>query len=406
MARSGDIEDRGSRTIGDALLPRSNSLNLIRLLLASLVVLSHAVSLGGYGSETILGWTSIRTLAVFSFFGISGYLIAGSAEANGAARFLWHRLLRIFPAYWACLALTAAVFGWLGWMQLHPTAGLSAYLHQPAGPVGYVVRNSWLHLTQISISGTLAHVPFPYAWNGSIWTLFYEFICYLIIGVLAFAGAMRHRIAVVGFALGVWVVEIVITSTPVLNAQFDAFHHWELTNVLRFVPVFLVGSIIYLYRHQIPDSSWLAFGSVALMGGSYLIPVGAGIPAASLTRSDLSALLLVYPILWLGAHLPGRSIGVSNDYSYGLYIYAFPAAQLLALWGVFRWGYLPYVILTFLMAGALAVASWWLIEKRSLRLKDIGRSPTRTASSTGQYTGRQRSDLLSSPTRTCAEVGD
>ena len=141
--------------------------------------------------------------------------------------------------------------------------------------------------------------------------------------------------------------------------------------------MFLTGAAIYIYRKEIPDSGWLALGSLAATFAIYLIPVGNGIPGLTLTRADLSAFLLVYPTLWLGAHLPGRSIGVPNDYSYGLYIYAFPVAQLLALWGAYRWGYAAYVGLTFLVAATLAVASWWLIEQRFLRLKDLGRSSSR-----------------------------
>ena len=75
MARSGATVSRMHQSLGDALDPRSNSLNLIRLLLAVIVVVSHGMTLGGYGSELILGHTTtFGSLAVFCFFGISGYL--------------------------------------------------------------------------------------------------------------------------------------------------------------------------------------------------------------------------------------------------------------------------------------------------------------------------------------------
>jgi peptidoglycan/LPS O-acetylase OafA/YrhL len=78
-------------SLGAALLPRSNSLNLLRLVLAGAVVLSHSIELGGYGSEHLLRWTTLGSIAVYCFFGISGYLIAGSARAHSFGRFLWHR---------------------------------------------------------------------------------------------------------------------------------------------------------------------------------------------------------------------------------------------------------------------------------------------------------------------------
>jgi len=59
---------------------RVNGLNLIRLFLAVTVVISHPWSLGGYGSEDLLHWLTPGTPAVYGFFGISGYLIAASAD--------------------------------------------------------------------------------------------------------------------------------------------------------------------------------------------------------------------------------------------------------------------------------------------------------------------------------------
>ncbi len=363
--------------MGDALQPRSNSLNLLRLVLAAMVVFSHSITLGGYGVEYVLHWTTLGTLAVFCFFGISGYLIARSAEGHAFGRFVWHRALRILPAFWVCLVVVAFGFAWLGWLHSDHACGFSCFVQGPSSPLRYVTHNAFLRTTQLTVAGTLRGVPFPYAWNGSTWTLFYEFICYLLVGVLGLVGALRARAAVVTVAAVAWALLVVVTAVPSLNIQFNAFHHWELTNILRFVPVFLTGTIIYLYRERIPDSGWIAVGSIVAMLLTYLIPIGNGVPSTTLTRSDLFAALLAYPTLWLGAHLPGRSIGTRNDYSYGLYIYAFPVAQLLALWGVYKWGYAPYTALTFLAVAPLAAASWWLVEKRCLRLKDVAGPWTR-----------------------------
>ena len=142
--------------------------------------------------------------------------------------------------------------------------------------------------------------------------------------------------------------------------------------LLLLVPVFLVGSVLYLYRSSIPDSGWLALCCIALMAISILVPVGGnGVPEYTLTRGDIAAPLIAYPMLWLGAHVPWPQIGARNDYSYGVYIYAYPVAGLLTLWGVNRWGYMPYTVLTVVVVAPLAVASWWIVEKRSLRLRNV-----------------------------------
>ena len=160
---------------------------------------------------------------------------------------------------------------------------------------------------------------------------------------------------------------------PHLDAEFNAVHHIDLCNLLSFVPVFLAGSLVYLYRDRIPDSGWLAWACLAVVAGGYLLPVGGGVPDLTLTASDLTVVFLAYPLLWLGLHLPLQRVGRQNDYSYGVYIYAFPVQQLLALWGVARWGYWPYALTAVAATAPLAVASWWLVEKHALRLKRLGR---------------------------------
>ena len=115
------------------------------------------------------------------FFGISGFLIAGSAVRNRPGRYLWQRVLRIFPGLWVCLAVTALLFGLVACYHA-PLAhcGLSCYVSAPDGPFGYVYRNALLpnaYLYQFTIATTPHGVPAPGNWDGSLWTLFYEFLC-------------------------------------------------------------------------------------------------------------------------------------------------------------------------------------------------------------------------------------
>ena len=105
--------------LGDALRGHNNSLGFIRLVLASLVIVDHAFPLGGFGVEPVAGWTigqtSLGGIAVAGFFAISGYLITKSGLAADILQFLWRRFLRIFPAYWAVLLVTALVIAPIVW---------------------------------------------------------------------------------------------------------------------------------------------------------------------------------------------------------------------------------------------------------------------------------------------------
>lgn len=78
---------------------RDNSLNLVRLLLASVVLYSHAVGLSGAGSGIAWQGQGLGEWAVVGFFVLSGFLITGSRERSDGGRYLLNRVVRIFPGY-------------------------------------------------------------------------------------------------------------------------------------------------------------------------------------------------------------------------------------------------------------------------------------------------------------------
>ena len=367
--------DAARAMIGADFSLRNNSLNFLRLVLAVAVVFSHSITIGYYGGETIYGKTTLGTVAVYGFFGLSGFLIAGSASRNGVGRFLWQRCVRIFPGFWICLVVTAFVFGPIAWWHQNPararTCGLHCYLTEPNGPIGYVIHNFWLLIHQGSIAGTLFPGIFGNVWNGSLWTLFFEFLCYLMLAALSAVGLLRNRAAVAGLALVTWVFAIVVTSVPKFAAEFSPSHNWYVMQMLTFVPIFLTGALLFLYKEKIPDSGPLAIASTGLFLLGFVLPVGGAIPVFTLTSTALTSVFLVYPLLWLGIHLPLQKVGARNDYSYGVYIYAFPVQKLLVVWGVARWGYWAYTLLTLLIVAPIAAASWWAVEKHALRLKKV-----------------------------------
>ncbi len=209
-------------------------------------------------------------MAVFGFLGISGYLIARSAETHGTLRFLWLRALRIFPGFRVALLMTAFFFGPLVWLVVHPGtphAGLGHYFSPTThiflptmSPVNYVLSNWWLEMRQIWISGTMR--------NASLWTLYYEFICYLVLAGLALVGLLRRRLSVVVLTGGIFVAAV-------------------------------------------------AYGSLWLTPSADRL-------ALRITITQVFIPAMVYPVLWLGAHLPFRRVGTVHDYSYGVYLYGFP----------------------------------------------------------------------------------
>jgi len=353
--------------IEDTFDVKKNSLNFLRLFFALVVLFSHAESIGQFGTFGIIfGKSAIDTLAVYGFFCISGFLLARSADRRSIGNYLWSRFLRIFPGFWTCLVLTAFLFALIGWYSfphhLVP-ATLNGFARQPNGPFQYVFNNFFLEMVQPRI-GTII-------WNGSLWTLFYEFLCYMVLALMSLCGILKSKFLVAVVTAMIWIFLVLCTSIPHLNSMFNVFHFWVLMNFLVFTSIFLLGALVYQCRSTLPDSKWIALASLSLFVASFWLPIGVAGGPYRLSSVAAMSPLLVYPVIWLGIHLPLTSVASKNDYSYGIYIYAYPVERLLAVWHFNKFGYVIFSFVSLCGALLFAVLSWWLLEKKALGLKSM-----------------------------------
>jgi peptidoglycan/LPS O-acetylase OafA/YrhL len=124
-----------------ALERPENNILLIRFTAATLVVFSHSFPLA-FGTGVAeppapLIPTSFGTIGVSVFFVISGLLISRSyAERRQIWRFLWARVLRIYPALVVAVLFCAAVVG-----PLFTSLPVSDYLWRSA-TASFVTRNA------------------------------------------------------------------------------------------------------------------------------------------------------------------------------------------------------------------------------------------------------------------------
>lgn len=89
---------------------RNNSLNLLRLVFATFVLIWHAFPLLGVENNLPGVVNYILSLAVPCFFVVSGYLITASAIKNDFRTFFKKRFARIYPAYFLSLLLVVILF--------------------------------------------------------------------------------------------------------------------------------------------------------------------------------------------------------------------------------------------------------------------------------------------------------
>ncbi|MFG6445036.1 acyltransferase family protein [Microbacterium sp. P07] len=327
---------------------RNNSLNLFRLVLAGLVLLTHAFFFAGrpenpgFNGENIGGW------AVAGFFVLSGFLITRSRFRTSAGAFLVHRIARIFPAFLICVTVTAFVFAPLA--LLLQQGDLSGFFTTPVTPFQYVWGNATLYVHESSVGVTLANVPYPNAWNGSIWTLFFEFVCYAVTWVLGAFAIYRRSMLLVGAVWAGSVALRALTGTGT-NAGLDG----DFLQLSRLFPFFAGGALIYLVV--------VRWGVIKAVGAACLPIAGALMAFVPVIGGQLAAPFLAYGLLFLSTVIPQPRWVARNDVSYGFYIYAWPIQQLTVVAGGLAWGFVGYVAVTIVLTFVVAWASWVLIER-------------------------------------------
>lgn len=322
--------------LGPALSTPDNALNFLRLVLALLVILSHTPAISG-----ARGWPAwmddLGPWAVHGFFLISGYLVAGSRLRSSWWSYSLRRLARIFPAYWVQLLFVALLAA-----PLATLLGPSTW--SPAAAVAYIRENASTFGLQYTLEGT----EFPHfdAWNGSAWTLSYELLAYLgCLAVFALPLARRHPAVVSGL---VYLGATALTALGEGPLDISTNHYLELG---RLASCFAAGMLLHALRGRIPVRWPLVAIAGLLCAVLYVLP----------SFSHLAQLPWGYALLGIASLLPVR-IGAVTDLSYGVYIYAFPVQQLLAMAGVQRCGALTHLLLATLITLLLARLSWSLVE--------------------------------------------
>lgn len=343
---------------------RNNNFFLIRILAAFTVLFVHSQSLATtepyHDFLMPLGFKT-GAIALHIFFFTSGFFITGSLISRGnIIDFAWARFMRIFPGLWFMLFVTVLFIGlFVG--TLPPGAFFSSPITQE-----YVLRCATLvNGIRYYLPGVFETNPYPLAVNGSLWTLPIEWRLYEYLAaawvLFFFKPSWRARAFRYVFPLVTIVLMAIAFSTFSLHGQRDDGQIG--------IAEFFAGSALYVWR----DRFGLSYARLALMFGALCL--------AALNRQAfcLVYILVLGPItLHLGYLFGGwvRNFNRLGDYSYGVYIYAFPVQQSLA-------ALVPGISVAWMNVTAslvtltLAVISWHLVEKPMLDQKNAGAAATR-----------------------------
>ncbi|WP_323071988.1 acyltransferase family protein [Mycetohabitans endofungorum] len=322
-----------------------NNFDFLRLVTAYLVLFSHQFALSGQPSLN-LGDQSLDKVRVLIFFSISGYLISQSWDRDPSVwRFLAKRILRIWPGLIVVTMVTALLLG-----PIISTIPADQY---------FLNSKTWefFHILKLNIRyelpGVFAANPFPNAVNGSLWTLPIEFRWYIILLVLNVVGLVRCRLLLL-----IGAIALAIFVFAIHDPQHTAHRKYS----LEFGAFFCYGVCLYYFRDFWTTRKELVLFVLGVSGVT-LFSVG----------QKYAALFVVLPtlVIFFGtASTPFiRRAGRFGDFSYGIYIYAFPVQQTVIWFTDNRLSIWSGLAVSTAITIALAILSWHWVERPALRLK-------------------------------------
>ncbi|WZO98508.1 acyltransferase [Isosphaeraceae bacterium EP7] len=327
-----------------------NNINAIRLALSVSVLYSHSYPLGLGNEKTeplaVLtgGQATIGSVAVAAFFAMSGYLIAGSWGRSSSWRsFAVRRVLRIYPAYLV--------------------AGLVCYLAFSMEPSAL---GAWglLLLRNVPRSADFAGNPTPLVVNGSLWTIPYEAWSYAGIAIMGAAGLLGRRRVLVGLLVASIVAGVLFeayeinTNLKGLGSIVGWPRFWA-----RLLPSIFAGALF----HAMPGRfRWHPLLGLAAACG---LAIGARVPLGMTVALPTCGVYLLFAAAFGPSWNWGERVTRYGDFSYGIYLYAFPIQQAVMRTIGHPTSATELFALSLLPAFAAGIASWLLVERRFLAAK-------------------------------------
>jgi peptidoglycan/LPS O-acetylase OafA/YrhL len=336
-------------TLGNRLLTRDNNLNLIRALAATGVLVSHAYPITrGAGAEQPLQLAfgiPLGHFAVLVFFAISGFLVTASFHRRASvSQFVTARFARLFPGLAVSVLLVALVMG-----PLTTDLTLAGYFNDK-GTLTFIIRNILTYPTQYWLPGVFTENPYR-AVEGSIWTLAYEVACYAAVVVAGIAGLFARRLAAT-----IAIIAFMVIGETLDQAGRGTFY--QLDQFMTLSQPFGLGMIAYLWRDRLPVNAAVLAVLVALTVVLRETPLYGVCVVIALSYGTLLAAL----------HPAGRIRAYNRlgDYSYGIYLYAFPV-QGLMVWALGDQTPAQNILLALPLTLAFAILSWHFVERPALR---------------------------------------
>jgi len=356
---------RQEKTVIDRATFNQNNFDLLRLFAATQVAVHHGVMhLGVAGSLPVPAhWVLQMFPGVPIFFFISGFLISKSFEVNSRlSEFATNRLLRIYPALFACFfgsLISVLAVGYLSTVSVPPSKFVAWIVSQ------LTILQFWNpEFMRGYGTGVL---------NGSLWTITVELQFYVLIPCLYIA---LERLGRDRLAIRLVFVFIVVMASLLAFLLLQDGDDGDLPKKLlgvTFLPwfwMFLGGVAAQKYFSALYAAVAGKAGifialylCVAYVGSEYFDwQTGNRMHPVLFITLSLAVLSSAYTYPRLANNILRR-----NDISYGVYIWHMPVVNALLYLGVANTMASFGVMLATTVT--IATLSWLLVEKPALRLK-------------------------------------
>ena len=341
-------------------MKRQNNFDFIRFSAAIFVVLAHSTYLlnrKDLFEVYTKGAYTFGSLGVAIFLIISGYLVSSSyMNSSNLSKYILNRILRIFPGLFIMLIFSVLVIG-----SLCTSTSIIDYFSN---------ENTYFHLVNISLYFQSLNISsvfssnYCHTFNGSLWTLPYEFSFYFLIIFIGSLKLFTRRylfliLSFVFFSFRVYLgskIEWFSYSTPYLLGL----------NIKSFIDLwcyFLLGILFFLFKDKIKFSLNESVFIILI-----LVVVSSIFTSLSLITMPILLTYIILQLSFIKCKL--NNFGFFGDFSYGIYIYSYPIQQAIIYY--YNNEINPYFLffLSTLISIVIAYFSWHLVEKKALLLKN------------------------------------
>jgi peptidoglycan/LPS O-acetylase OafA/YrhL len=346
----------------------SNSFDIVRLVAALAVVISHFYGMAFRVSPLNGVWGTDEDLAGFAvivFFGLSGYLITESVLNGATLRFyITSRILRIYPALVTCLIVCVALGAFL--TRLSPHQFFSAQTSQFF--LGNVFPFFWQE--QRILPGIFLP-PFE-AINAPLWTIKYELACYaltLIVFVLPPKWRRYGFVVLCLIAVASWLVPLhswKIIPADTASNRVLRFEYFNMGFFRYYAAIFFLAAVARVLIENSPHR-WIGLFVLLTFAVVLFYGTSIGLLAILCLVAFAGAALGCSSLLYFGGVFR-QKIG---DLSYSTYLYGWPISMLIGQLFYRKLGFWPTMAIAIATTLFVAWLSWRVIERPALRLKRL-----------------------------------